>query len=228
MTLYETELPIRADLHAAHVEVLDRWATAGTLWSSEERLAIVTEVRRARDADKLAPWVAPSTVDGLVDPGHPLPSPAIDAVWRITNHPGTLTADWYQSIIEEGLDPVRYVELVGIVAQANCIDRFADALDIARPQLPAAVAASSDAERVADHAAVRTHWVPTVDVDGANVRKALSAVPTENDSTQILSSAHYLPEDALMMDLSSDHHSLTRMQIELIAARTSRLNDCFY
>ncbi|WP_419922096.1 hypothetical protein [Candidatus Poriferisodalis sp.] len=31
-----------------------------------------------------------------------------------------------------GVDPLAYVELVGIVAQANCVDRFADGLELPR------------------------------------------------------------------------------------------------
>lgn len=227
MTLYQTELPIRPDIVQSHTDLLNRWATPGAWWDSAERLAIVEEVRRARDADELAPWVAPSAVDGLIAADHPLPAVAIDVIWRLTNHPGTLTADWYQTIIDAGLSSGRYTELVGIVAQANCVDRFADALDITRPALPEA-RPGEPSHDAPDDVAVRKHWVPTAAIKGPNVVKALSAVPFENDSRDVLSDSHYVKEEALVGDLSSDVNALSRLQVELIAARTSKLNECFY
>ncbi len=227
MALYDTQLPIRGDLDAAHARVVDRWAMTGTWWTGAERLAIVEEVRRARDADELAPWVAPTSVEGLIPDDHPLPGPAVDAIWRLTNHPGTLTGEWYEGIIERGLEPGAYVELVGVVAQANDIDRFADALELARPTLPE----PEDGEPVGrfdGDVDRRRHWVPTDLVKGPNVLKALSAVPFENETLQILSAAQYVAVGGLLGDLTSDHNALTRMQIELVAARTSKLNECFY
>lgn len=46
--LYDTVLPIREDVLAAHQAMVDRWSRPGTWWSASERLAIVEEVRRAR------------------------------------------------------------------------------------------------------------------------------------------------------------------------------------
>ena len=89
----------------------------GTWWTAAQRSEIVQQVRaardhRAHDGGALPPWVQPSTVGGLIDTDGSLSAAAVDAVWRITNHPGTLTQDWYESIIERGVDPLAYVELV--------------------------------------------------------------------------------------------------------------------
>jgi len=228
MALYDTELPIRDDILEAHQQLLDRWAHPGTWWSGAERLAIVEEVRRARDASEIPPpWVAASGVDGVCSSDHPLPARAVDAVWRLTNHPGTLTSDWYESIVGDDVSPSQYTELVGVVAQANSIDRFADGLELTRVALPEAVA-GVPTRQSPEGVDVRKHWVPTADIKGPNVLKALSAVPEENVSRDILSNVQYVPSGALMGDLISDHNSLSRMQIELVAARTSKLNECFY
>ena len=227
MAVYATELPIRPDLDASHSKIASRWATTGSWWSGAERIAIVGEVRQARDGDDLAPWESPSQVDGLITDNHLLPTAAIDAIWRITNHPGTLTADWHASIISRGINPEAYVELVGVVAQANAVDRFADALNLARVDLPEP--SSAEPQRLADKSvAVSSHWVPTAQVKGPNVIKALSAVPFEVDSMSLLSSAQYVQLGDVLADLVSDQNSLTRMQVEVIAARTSKLNECFY
>jgi len=73
---------------------------------------------------------------------HPLPVAAIDAIWRLTNHPGTVTADWCAEVVDgfgdasAAITALQYTELVGLVAQANCVDRFADALSLDRLPLP--------------------------------------------------------------------------------------------
>ena len=227
MAAYTTELPLRADLNDTHEEMAKRWATTGLWWSGAERLAIVEEVRNARDSERLAPWESPSQIDGLVSHDHVLPAAAVDAIWRITNHPGTLTAEWHASILGQGLHPEAYVELVGVVAQANAVDRFADALSLERVQLPdpshAEPAKSSDPS-----VQISSHWVPTSKIKGPNVVKALSAVPFENESMQLLSSVQYVRLGDLLSDLVSNQNSLSRLQVEVLAARTSKLNECFY
>ena len=91
----------------------------GTWWTGTERVAIAGEVRRAMAHSDLPPWEAPSSIDGMIDDQHPLPTAAVDAVWRITNHSGTLTQDWYDEIVASLASPEHYVELVGIVARMN-------------------------------------------------------------------------------------------------------------
>ena len=227
MSTYTTELPIRPELDAAHGDLATRWATPSHSWSSKQRLSVIAEVRRAMDADELAPWEAPSSIEGFIANNHPLPDAAIDVIWRLTNHPGTLTKEWYESIISRNIDPVAYVELIGLVAQANCVDRFADGLGVKRVDLPDPIATKTAVASELE-VSVTTHWVPTAATKGPNVLKALSSVPFENESREILSSVQYVPSAALLGDLTSGHNSLTRLQIELVAARTSKLNECFY
>ncbi len=223
----EAVVPIRLDLVAAHFETAQEWASPGNWWSAAERLAMVDEVRRARAADELPPWVAPTTVDGLIDDDHVLPKTAIDAVWRLTNHSGTLTREWYDEIIERGLSPEQYVELVAVVATANCIDVFGQAVGSEPIALPSPAEGRPDRELVAG-AESSTHWVPTVPGPGANVGKALTAVPVAGRAWRRLSDAQYVPPEALIGDLSWSRGALDRTQVELLAARTSLLNECFY
>tara|TARA_Y100000768_G_scaffold384003_1_gene367208 strand:+ start:1730 stop:2428 length:699 start_codon:yes stop_codon:yes gene_type:complete len=227
MAAYSTELPIRPDLDQAHAEVASRWAKTGSWWSGVERLAIVEEVRHARDSAEIAPWESASEIEGIVSSDQILPDAAIDAIWRITNHPGTLTAEWHASILGRGIHPEAYVEMVGVVAQANAVDRFADALDLDRVELP--LPSSSEPDQTSDVSLqVTSHWVPTAQIKGPNVLKALSAVPFENETLSILSSAQYVRLGDLLSDLVSNQNSLSRLQVEVIAARTSKLNECFY
>lgn len=231
--MYDTELPIRSDLTAAHQAAVTGWSQPGTWWTAEERVAIVSEVRRARDTPNTPPaWVPVSHVAGLYDDGHLLPATAVDAIWRLTNHPGTLTQAWCDDIAE-GLaqgdsdsGAYRYTELVALVAQANCIDRFAEGLSLGRPLLSEPVS-GEPSRTIPGDVIIRDHWVPTDATENAAVTKALSCVPAENRMSFVLCDAQYLPVET-MFELMADRNSLTRMQVELVAARTSKLNDCFY
>lgn len=226
--LYQSAgVPVRDDLADAHRTTIEAWAAPGNWWSGTQRLAIVGEVRRARAADELPPWIRPTTVDGLTDPDTPLPDAAVDVVWRLTNHSGTLTADWHADSIDNHLSAGQYVELVGLVATANCLDVFAQALGIEPLALPGPVEGQPDNELVPG-AEVSTHWVPTLNTKGANVAKALSSVPVAASAWRVLSDAQYVPSQAVTGDLSWTRGALDRRQVELLAARTSLLNECFY
>ncbi|WP_428120522.1 hypothetical protein [Candidatus Poriferisodalis sp.] len=153
-------------------------------------------------------------------------------IWRLTNHSGTLTAEWCEMVIDGfgeasgAITPGQYTELVALVAQANCIDRFAEGLSLDRPA-PGEPISGEPNRTVPGNAAMRDHWVPTVPSDYPAVVQALSGVPAENAAMLLLSDAQYLPVDE-MFDLTSDRNALSRMQVELVAARTSVLNECFY
>ena len=59
-----------------------------------------------------------------------------------------------------------------------------------------------------------------------NIRRALSLVPAEARAFGDLGAVHYFAIDD-MMDLTRQR-AITRPQIELLAARVSALNQCFY
>ena len=228
----DAPVAVRTDLADAHAATVEAWSTPGNHWTGAERLAMVAEVRRARahaadDANATPAWVRPTTVDGLTGSAETLPPAAIDAVWRLTNHPGTLTADWYRATIDEGPTPEQYVELVSVVATANCLDVFATAIGVAPAPLPPPRGGEPDGQLV-DEAEVRTHWVPTAPIRGANVGKALTAVPVAVEAWRRLSPVQYVPAEALLGDLRWSRGPLDRLQVELLAARTSLLHECFY
>jgi hypothetical protein len=59
------------------------------------------------------------------------------------------------------------------------------------------------------------------------VIRALSLVPDEVRQLLDLSAAQYLSAPQ-MMQFGRDFRSISRAQIELVAGRTSALNECFY
>ncbi len=245
--LYDTPLPIRAEIGEAQAAAVRRWSAPGTWWTAAERVAIVEEVRRARDADELPPWTAPSSVPGLISDHHPLPAFAVDVIWRVTNHVTTLTREWYGALVPAALSAGHYVELLSLVAQVNMVDRFADGLGLGRIEVGPA-APGEPTRTTPDGAAVTTHWVPTAPDAAAgwrpaeqagntglepqpevpNVLKALSLVPPERNIQMALIGSHYVPGGALSDDIGNDVWSLQRTQMELIGAITSAGNECFY
>ncbi len=219
--------PLRSDLTAAHERLLQSWARPGAWWTGEERLAIVREARAACRHDPLPPWQSPATLPGLTVSHDLLPRPALDAIWRIMQSPGSLTREWYTAVLEQGLTPEQYVELASLVATVACLDYFYHSLSLPLPPLPDPSPGAPSRER--PKATVTTHWVPTRDMRGANVLKALSLLPDEEaEVREELFAAHYLPPGALLGDYSYRRGDLDRMQIELVASRTSLANDCFY
>lgn len=227
------EAGVRADLVMAHRDAIGGLAAPGTWWTSEQRIGIAAEVRRALTRPDLAPWQSPSAIGLPVDPTDSgvLPAGVVDVIWRITNHPGTLTSAWYDAIVTEFASPRHYVELVGLVAALNAIERFALSLGLDPMSLPAPGTGRPRSEQPGaevPEATVTTHWVPTATTHGPNVLQALSAVPTAFALTRSLSDAQYVPAVALLGDLTWNRGTLSRPQIELVAAQTSIDNECFY
>ena len=66
-------------------------------------------------------------------------------------------------------------------------------------------------------------WAPVV----GNIRRALSLVPEEAHAWFQLVETQYLP-GKWMRDFANEYRAITHAQIELIAARVSVLNQCFY
>ncbi|MFK7916492.1 MAG: hypothetical protein AB8G14_00325 [Ilumatobacter sp.] len=225
---------IRPDLVDAQQSFIASLGTAGTWWDGSERAAIARGVRTARTFTEAPPWATPESL-GVDAAEFGLDHVVLATIWRLTNHPATLTSEWYESMVDATCSALdcdrseverRHVELVSIVAAMNAIDRFADALGTDRPALPA-----PDRSRPSRHvvdATVDRHWVPTNSDRGANVFKALTSVPSALAHVESLSDVHYVPGRTITGDRSWNRGTLSRSQIELVAAMTSLQNECFY
>ncbi len=64
-------------------------------------------------------------------------------------------------------------------------------------------------------------------LSGVHIHQALSLVPAEVAGFFDLDAVHYLP-DAALRDFGHEYRAITHAQIELLAARVSVLNQCFY
>ncbi len=236
-------IPIRADLRDAHRFVWEHLRAPGTWWTGPERIAIAAESRRAttcRLCRERKAALSPSAVSGRHDTLGNLPEPAVEAIHRIRTDPARLSRAWFERVIATGLQDAQYVELVGVVTLLAGVDYCTRALGTAPFPLPEPLPGEPTRRRPAS-AKPGTAWVPMIapeDADGPeadlygpwpfvpNIMRALSLVPAEARALQRSSNAHYVPVEQI--GDPTVHRELDRMQMELVAARVSALNQCFY
>jgi alkylhydroperoxidase family enzyme len=235
---------VRDDLTDAHQALWAHIAAPGNWWTGAERVAAVAAARAAqtcplccarRDA------LSPNAVPGRHASAGALPDAAVDVVHRVRADPGRLSRAWYEHVRAAGVDDGAYVELVGLVALSAGVDDFARALGTAPPPLPAPQPGAPSHYRPAG-AKDNGAWVPTIaaaDATGGeaelyggaplvpNIGSALSLVPEAARQLRRLSAAHYMAIEHVP-DPGYQCGALDRLQMELVAARVSALNQCFY
>lgn len=234
---------VRDDLQATHGAMLEHLRSPGSWFTGAERLAIAAESRAALDCALCAERKA------ALSPEHPkgehtriseLPDAVVELAHRIRTDSGRLSRPWFERTLASGLDEAQYVEAVGVVTFVAGLDAFCRALGIDPFPLPAALPGAASRRRPAN-AKSGTAWVsmlapedcsgPEADLYGAapmvpNIVRALSLVPDHVRVLQHESHTHYVPLGALTDP--SVGRELDRMQMELVAARVSALNECFY
>ena len=183
-------------------------ATPGTWWTGSERVAIAGHARASRE--------------GTSPPDAGLPEPAARAAARLAAAPH-VDAEWIDGLVADGLTLEAYVEIVGIVGRVSAIDSLMFGIGAQPQPLPLPLDGEPSRVRTED-AAMNGAFAPTVGTPGAP--NALSAVSAEVDAMFALHGVLYLSLEE--MAEPTIEKTLTRAQMELIAARTSLLNDCFY
>lgn len=234
---------VGGDLREAHRRLLEHIRAPGSWWTGAQRVAIAAESRHATRCGLCArrkATLSPAHVEGMHDTLGALSASAVDVIHRVRTDPGRLSRSWFEHIVPAGLSDGEYVELVGVVALTAGLDFFARAFGIPPYPLPDALPGDPSRYRPAS-ARAGTAWVPMVaseDATGAeadlyeglafvpNIVRALSLVPGEVKALQRSSAAHYLPVKDIVDPAA--RRSLDRPQMELVAARVSALNQCFY
>ena len=236
------DVPVRDDIRAAQRELWEHLRRPGTWWSGHQRVAIAAESRQAgacRLCRERKTSLSPAAVAGAHTTEGGLPAAVVDVVHRIRTDPGRLSRRWFDGVVPAELAVPEYVELVGVVTMVAGVDFFARALGLPPFPLPAAGPGEPSRYRPAS-ATPDAAWVPMIapgDATGAeadlyegafvpNIMRALSLVPAEVRMLQRMSGAHYLPVDRIPDP--NARRTLDRMQMELVAARVSALNQCFY
>lgn len=239
----DADHPIRPDIPAAHRRFWERLARPGAWWTGAERVAIARESRNALDcaycrARKAA--LSPYTFAGEHEHAGLLPARAVDAVHRVVTDQSRITRAWVDDNDANGLTRAAYVELVGIVVATFSIDEFHRALGLPLEPLPEPQPGGISRYTPA-HLSEDIGFVPTIPPEGAvgpeadlwgqrtaNVVRALSLVPDAVRDWRDLGDAQYLSFREMQNFDQPAGRALNRMQIELIAARVSSINECFY
>jgi alkylhydroperoxidase family enzyme len=231
---------IRPDLRAVHALVLEHFSRPGCWFSGRERIAIAAESRLAADcplcrARKAA--LSPEHAKGEHATTGGLKAPLVELIHRVRTDSGRLSRRFFDTLISAGLTDAEYVEALGIVALTAGLDFLCRALGVAVFPLPAPLPGAPSRQRpsgLVDGIA----WVPLLLPEGAsgpdadvyggadfvpNIVRALSLVPDHVRVLRKWSDAHYVP----VRDLTA-RRAIDRPQIELVAARVSALNECFY
>jgi len=166
----------------------------------------------------------------------------VDAVHRITTDPARLTAGFVEDFVSGPFSYGHYVEMVSVIVNLISIDTVHHALGIPLEPLPSPQPGEPDGYLPAG-AALDVAWVPMIYPENLTEReadiyfgaaqmghviRALSLVPDAVRWLNRLSEAHYVPTPEVGDFSSTGHLTLSRMQTELVAARTSYYNDCFY
>jgi len=238
-----TDVEIRDDLRDAHARLFDYVRRPGAWLSGAERIAVAEEARQALECALCASRkeaLSPDHVSGSHDRVTDLPENWVDLIHRIRTDSGRLSKAWFDRVIASGISVETYVEIVGIVTLTTGADMFCRALGIDRFTLPESMAGEPTSQRP-QGLREGVAWVPMLfpeDASGPeedlygtmdsvpNIGKALSLVPDHVRMLLFFSRSHYMDfEEIADPTVARD---LDRMQIELIAARVSSLNQCFY
>ena len=238
MSLYaDATYPVRKDVEAIHMRQFKQLGSPGTWGTGEQRLAIINEARQAGYKAGV-----------LEKPDKPGATPDVEisavarrVVNRLAITPEDMDQAFYNQAIEDGLSDSEYVEIVGLVARFTCFDIFARGVGIPLRPLPSPQPGSPSLKRPST-AVLEKSWVPTIPnfPEGGEIAKALfgpwqpyimrglSLVPDEFSAHYDLEEIQYMPS-AHFLEFDYQHHDgLTRPQVEIVAARVSALNECFY
>ncbi len=228
-TYSESPVAIPAELGELHRSTFTALGEPGTWWTGQERSDMVREVRAARECshcEERSEALVPMAVAGEHTAATSLSAEVVEVVHRVTTDASRITGSWASARIA-ALDAAPYSEIIGTVAIVNALDVHCKALGLAVAEAPAVVLGEPSRVLPRDVTDTESAYVPQdPDHQNANVRRALTMVPQTLNAFFGLVGRMY--SGAAFGDLIWNHRALDRPQVELLAARTSALNECFY
>ncbi len=234
---------VRSDFAASHQRFWNRLSQPGTWWRSAERIAIAAETRKAQSCTlcaKRCAALSPQAISGAHDRASQLPDAAIEAIHAIARYSSRLTRSWYESVLKNGLSDGQYVEIVGTVATVVSIDAFCRGLGLPPHPLPVPGKGHPTGYRP-QSAGPDEAWVPLVPRENANtpeadlwpngslgnIIRAMSLVPEEVRTLRDLLPVHYVAYEQVR-EPNAGTDALNRPQMELVAAKVSIMNQCYF
>lgn len=236
-------VPVRPDLREVQARLLEYLARPGSWLTGEQRIALARESRAAGDCAlcrERRQSLSPEHPAGRHARSSDLPEPLLELAHRVRGDPQRLSRGWFERTLESGVGEGSYVEAVGIVAFTAGIDYFCRAIGLPPFALPEPVP-GEPSRHVPEGLSDGGAWVRTLAPEDAsgpeeslyggapfvpNIVRALSQVPDHARHLQRDMRSHYVGLDQLVNPRAG--RDLDRRQIELVAARVSALNECFY
>ena len=203
MSYAKFPVPVRPDLIEALRKEWVLLSSPGTWWTAGERVAIAGAAR------------------GIASDG--VPEVAAQAARKIYSDITSTSRDWVNDLTSSDLTMPAFVEIVGIVSRLAAADEFMRALGSAPQELPQPQPGDPSRETPPTARPGRA-WVPMV--GPASITMALSLVPAEAAAQKEIHGPLYMSYEQM-----SDYgfrRTLDRAQMELVAARVSAINECFY
>lgn len=208
-------VPVRRSLLDAMRAAWDRLAGPGSALDGARRLELAGIARGAVAERRRPPWM---------QGGGPS-----DGAGRVAHEIGAgaqrVDRDWASARIAD-IGEATYVETVAITATVAAVDVFAEALGVAPEPFPTAVPGPPSGAIAHPTADIGAYVRVDAASRGANVGRSLTLVPDAARLFFGIEPAFYAAGEqfrTLVWD-----RALSRPQIELVAARTSALSECFY
>ena len=203
--------------------VWDHLGRPGAWWTGPQRIAIAEHVRKSAPRPL---WDMPPPLETLSDEANgELTIFEAAVVERVAVSPSSINIETYEHIIQR-MGENKYAELAAVISQIVPIDHLHDALGLEREELPVPREGAITTERPSG-LVTGIGFLPTLPTEGLpHVAVALSLSLADNARRMLLVRAMYSGDS--FNDMVWTHRSLNRPQVELVAARTSALNECFY
>ena len=217
----------RDGVASLHAEILAELASVGDWWDAPTRRAVLEEARAARSCqlcEARSGTLSPEATGAHGSCGL-LSAASVEVIHRVVNDSGRLTRRWADAQIA-AVGDAGYAELVAVTAIIVAIDEYARSIGVAPPELREPLDGAPARERPTGLGDVGA-WIPMTERKVlANVSRALSLVPLTNTTWRTLINDSY-SRGPQMLALTWER-ALSRPQVELLAARVSQLNECFY
>ena len=239
MSMYaDSQFVIRDEIEKSHQRAHDSFTSPGTYWNGGQRAAIADCARDARVAAGLQRPIR-EEFDKSV-----LPQAAVRVAEQVAVDTKNVGRDFFEEAQDAGLSEGQYVETVGVVSRLVNNDVFARGVGL--PVRPLGQVKSGDATgKTPKTATIEGAWVRTIPAGNKGAEEAkyvygdaaegapfifrsLSLSPDEARSLVDLINNQYSTMSGMMnLDFTYDP-GITRAQVELLAARVSAINECFY
>lgn len=228
-TFGNARVDVPAQMSSVVRDAWNRIGMPGTWWDGAQRCAMVDEVRAARTCELCSARrtaLSAGSVSGQHEAVSDLPTEVVEAVHRLTTDASRITRAWATDRTSV-LGDAPYAEIVGLVAVIHIVDVFCSAVGsepAERPEQTLGEPTRRLPEGLNDD---KTAYVLQVhQPTAANVSRALTSVPDTAAHFQSLTGPMYSRDE--FTELVWSKRALSRPQVELVASRTSALNECFY